>query len=117
MYVTHIDAAHNAIVVGPEEELYSREASVSNVNYTLGHQPAEPVTVTVKLRYKAPPANAILHPYGERALLRFDEPQRAITPGQAAVFYQDNEVLGGGRIDDAPPLQSSEHELPQSMGI
>ena len=98
LYVTRIDPEDNTVVVGSEEELYSNEVMVSNVNYTLGYPPEAPEEVTVKLRYKAPYTEAILYPRGEEAMLRFIQPQRAVTPGQAAVFYRGEEVLGGGRI-------------------
>lgn len=100
MYVTRIELERNAVVVGPEEELYSDEARVAGINYTSGHQPKGPVKVAVKLRYKSPMTEAVLQPNGEQALLRFAQPQRAVTPGQAAVFYQEDEVLGGGRIEN-----------------
>jgi tRNA-specific 2-thiouridylase len=63
--------------------------------------------VTAKVRYKASEAAATLYPNGDRAILRFDQPQRALTPGQAAVFYVGDEVLGGGIIDRVavPALQ------------
>ena len=54
--------------------------------------------ITVKIRYKSPETEATLYPQGSRALVRFRQPQRAITPGQAVVFYRGDEVLGGGRI-------------------
>jgi tRNA-specific 2-thiouridylase len=57
--------------------------------------------VTAKIRYRAPEANAVLYPEGRQVLLRFEEPQQAITPGQAVVFYSNDIVLGGGTIQSA----------------
>jgi tRNA-specific 2-thiouridylase len=59
----------------------------------------EPIDVTAKIRYKSPEAKAVLYPQGLRARLLFEEPQRAVTPGQAVVFYKDDVLLGGGIIN------------------
>ena len=68
--------------------------------------PNEPVTVDAKIRYNAGVSTATLMPRGDWAEIRFDEPQRAVTPGQAVVFYQGDVVLGGGIIErEAPMLQ------------
>ena len=82
------------------------------MNYPSGVSPEGPVEVEAKIRYKSTPALATLIPLDDWAELRFREPQRAITPGQAVVFYQGDEVLGGGFIEgaargcegDRPPL-------------
>ncbi len=111
LYVTHIDPERNAVVIGPEEELYSDEVWISQVNYTSGRQPDSAEEVTVKLRYKAPPTEATLHAHGNEALLRFSQPQRAVTPGQAAVFYRGEEVLGGGRIEEGRTSEISNASL------
>jgi tRNA-specific 2-thiouridylase len=55
--------------------------------------------VTAKIRYKSPETKAMLYPQGQQVRLVFEEPQRAITPGQAVVFYSDDVVLGGGIIE------------------
>ena len=102
-YVVAIDAEAGDIVVGTEDELYSDLAWVSNVSYVQGAPPEGPAQVSVKIRYKASEAPATLHAKGDsRALVRFESPQRALTPGQAAVFYQGDRVLGGGYIEGAP---------------
>ncbi|MGE5250400.1 MAG: tRNA 2-thiouridine(34) synthase MnmA, partial [Bacteroidota bacterium] len=100
LYVLRKDAAKNALIVGTEEELGSTQMSVEDVNWLSGHAPEAPLRVEVKIRYTARPAWAAVTPAGNgaRAQVRFESAVRDITPGQAAVFYQGDEVLGGGRI-------------------
>jgi tRNA-specific 2-thiouridylase len=99
LYVLELDEQANALVVGPVEALGSRHVTVEAVHYVAGTPPAEPIRVTAKLRYRALEAPALLEPAGEdRACLHFDEDQRAVAPGQGAVFYQGNVVIGGGLI-------------------
>ena len=123
LYVTAIDPETSSVVVGPEEELFSDTLWASEMNYVSGNEPQRPTDITVKIRYKSPETAATLHPHGGHALVRFRQPQRAITPGQAAVFYDGDRVLGGGRISSSPfPTQSfgesrGEDTLPSpSMG-
>ena len=99
IYVIRIDAEAHRVVVGPEEALYGNRMWTSQVNYTLGTPPSGPIKVTVKIRYKAHEAPAVLYPQGDGAAVCFEEPQRALTPGQAAVFYQDDVLVGGGIIE------------------
>ena len=100
MYVLSVNAEEALVTVGPEEELYNDTLWAGDVSYVSGRQPSEGLEVTAKIRYKSPEVPATLHPDGSRVLVRFREPQRAVTPGQAVVFYRGDEVLGGGRISD-----------------
>ncbi len=106
-YVIRLDADSNRVVVGPESALYAAEARVSGVNYVSGKPPADGAPVEVKIRYKAHEAPATLHPGATDALVRFREPQRAVTPGQAAVFYDGDTLLGGGAIEPAQETQGT----------
>jgi tRNA-specific 2-thiouridylase len=100
LYVTRIDAATNTLLVGPTDALLHRHLSVSAVTYVAGDSPSEAFACQVRLRYKAREATATVTPLGGgRADIVFAEPQRPVSPGQAAVFYSGDEVLGGGTID------------------
>ena len=100
LYVVALDADRNRVVVGDQEHLLAAEAVASRVRYVSGDAPEGPTTVRAKYRYRSPEMEAELTPQGERALVRFRQPQRALTPGQAIVFYRGDEVLGGGVIDE-----------------
>lgn len=99
LYVTQIERLKNQIIVGEEGELDSIEFVAKGVNWVAFDEPAEPVRVNVKVRYRHEPAPATIHALPDnRARIVFDEPQRAITPGQATIFYNGDEVVGGGWI-------------------
>jgi tRNA-specific 2-thiouridylase len=99
LYVISIDAEQNRVVVGPQEELLREEFTAAGVNWIAFDSPTKPVRAEVRVRYRHQPAHATVTPLaGGRAHIRFDEPQRAITPGQATVFYRGDEVTGGGWI-------------------
>jgi tRNA-specific 2-thiouridylase len=103
LYVLRLEPARNQVVVGPESDLYRDQFWVSRVNYVAGTPPAGRVQVGVKIRYKFREAEAVLCPAPGGAMIKFNQPQRAITPGQAAVFYQGDLVLGGGIIESDLP--------------
>jgi tRNA-specific 2-thiouridylase len=99
LYVLALDTSRNAVVVGTADELGRRELTAADVTYVGGRPPEGPLSITAKIRYKAPEAAATLFPLpGGRARVQFDEPLRDITPGQGVVFYQGEVVLGGGTI-------------------
>jgi len=103
IYVTALDASTNTVVVGPRCELFHRRLLADRVNW-LVDEPAAPVRAQVKIRYTHTPAPALVEPLPDgRARVCFDDPQPAITPGQAVVFYDGALVLGGGWIERVIP--------------
>lgn len=98
LFVTAIDAETATVYAGESADLFSRRMSVDGLNYMLRSRMHDGARVGVKIRYSAKEAAAVLHIDGDNATVVFDEPQRAVTPGQAAVFYQDDTVIGGGVI-------------------
>jgi len=98
-YVTALDPQTNTVHIGPNERLMRRECFVTDINWVSIEPPAQPFSATVKIRYRhdAAPAQLSLHDGAVRIV--FAAPQRAITPGQSAVFYDGDIVLGGGRIE------------------
>jgi tRNA-specific 2-thiouridylase len=88
------------VEVDREEALFQREARIARVSYTAGCVPAGPLAVHGKIRYLHEPAPAVLTPLdGALADIRFDAPQRAMTPGQSLVLYEDDRVVAGGLIE------------------
>ncbi len=101
VYVTEIRPADRQVVIGPAASLLRDEFEVRDANWIRFESLVRPVRAEVKIRYRAVPAWADIRPVlgsPDRAHVVFDEPQRAVTPGQAAVFYDDDIVLGGGWI-------------------
>ncbi len=103
LHVLKIDSEQNALIVGPAKELEKTSCTVSKMHYISGETPSIPFNALARIRYKAPEQEAVVTPLeGQRARVTFSHPQRAITPGQAAVFYggeDGDEVLCGGIIE------------------
>lgn len=98
LYVIKLDNINNRLIVGTEDELYSNKLNATCLNYLLDTI-TKSTRVTAKIRYRSKEAPAELTPIGEnRVNVKFDEPQRAITPGQSVVFYLEDILLGGGKI-------------------
>ena len=99
LYVTNIDPEKNAIVVGNKEELYRDELIASELNW-IAERPAQSIKAKAKIRYRSKDAEAVIAPLEQnKVYVRFKEPQMAITPGQAVVFYDGEVVIGGGTIE------------------
>jgi tRNA-specific 2-thiouridylase len=102
LYVLAVRPEARTVVVGDADRLASPGLIAGDVNWVSIPPPAADIRATVKIRYRAADAAASLRPLaGGRVEVRFDEPQRAVTPGQAAVFYRDDVCLGGGWIESA----------------
>lgn len=100
IFVRELRPETNEVVLCKSESLFSRDCHVDNVNYMAEEKLTEPVRAIGKIRYSHAGAPCTLYPQPDGTLLaQFDEPQRAMTPGQAAVFYQDDHVLCGGTIE------------------
>lgn len=100
MFVMSMDAQSNTITLGEKGMEFSDTLTASDVNFISGNFPDENIKITAKVRYQAKPAEAVLSPLdGERIKLTFTQPQRAITVGQAVVFYDGDIVLGGGTVE------------------
>jgi len=99
LYVLRKDAADNTLIVGTRDELGSLELTAHDVNWMNGKAPPEPFRADVKIRYTAKEVPALVTPVGtDQVQVRFDAPQRDVTAGQAAVFYQGDLLIGGGLI-------------------
>jgi tRNA-specific 2-thiouridylase len=98
-YVVGLDPVLNEVIIGDEGDLWSSELSADQVNFIPFEELSEEMEVLVKIRYQHQGARARIHPRSaNRVKVKFTEPQRAITPGQAVVFYQEDLLLGGGII-------------------
>jgi tRNA-specific 2-thiouridylase len=102
LYVLKLESAENRVVVGPRAELGATTLTASGVNWISGTPPDGPVRLTARIRHRHQDAPAEVIASGDRAALTFDTPQSAITPGEAVVFYDGEEVCGGGWIDKSP---------------
>jgi tRNA-specific 2-thiouridylase len=99
LYVVRIEPESNRIVLGHEKELYSQKLTAQKLNWISGKAPQQPITARAKIRYKSKEAEASLFFRNDSVDVHFAQPQKAVTPGQAIVFYNRDEVLGGGIID------------------
>ncbi len=100
LYVTGIDAGKQAVIVGNRKDVFSDELDASGMNWVAMPPPAEPFPAKARIRYRHTEAEALITPLGDnRVHVKFQEPQMAITPGQAVVLYRGDTVLGGGTIE------------------
>ena len=99
LFVLGFNRARNEVIVGEEKELYKKEIIVTDINLLLVDEIKEEMEVEVKTRYSSKVAKAKINQEGNKINVIFNEPQRAITPGQSAVFYVEDMVLGGGKIE------------------
>jgi tRNA-specific 2-thiouridylase len=102
LYVVRIEPDTNRVVLGAQADLSTRELVVSHPNLIAVDRLAEPLSVAVKIRYRSPFAPATIEPDHDRIRVRFDHPVQGVCPGQAAVFYRDDAVVGGGVILYSP---------------
>ena len=99
LYVIKLDIQKNQVIVGTEQALYSKELIANEINWLAIDKLKEPLKLKAKVRYRAKEAECTVYPIeNEQVKVIFDEPQRAITPGQSVVFYDEDIVVGGGKI-------------------
>jgi len=97
-YVIQIDIRKNLLTVGFKKDLLASQCKVENINW-IQEEPIQPINIQTRIRYRHTAVASMLTPdNGKTATVRFEKPQEAVTPGQCAVFYQGDEVLGGGWI-------------------
>lgn len=116
LYVVGFDVARNQVIVADRSEAHWPECTVNQVNWVSIAAPTTPLRVSVQIRYRAQPVGALLFPLDveasggdiNRVRLVFDEPQFGVTPGQAAVWYDQDIVLGGGLIEPFVPVSSTD---------
>lgn len=97
MFVTSLNAEENTVTIGENGTQYSSGLVADRINW-VADIPSEPFEAEVKIRFRAKETPALIIPRGDTLEIQFKEPQRSVTPGQSAVIYKDNYVLGGGRI-------------------
>lgn len=99
LYVIKLDNSKNEVIVGVETDLYSNELIATDINWLAIDELKEPMELKAKVRYRAKEAECTIFPINEEKIkVVFKEPQRAITPGQSVVFYDNDIVIGGGKI-------------------
>ncbi|MBD0263912.1 MAG: tRNA 2-thiouridine(34) synthase MnmA, partial [Tolypothrix sp. Co-bin9] len=100
LYVIGLDAVNNKVIVGDRTLATESECTVQRVNWVSIAEPSSPIRAEVQIRYRSNPVPVTVIPLQDsRVRLVFDEPQFSITPGQAAVWYEGEKVLGGGIIE------------------
>ncbi|MEY2576396.1 MAG: tRNA-uridine 2-sulfurtransferase, partial [Verrucomicrobiota bacterium] len=105
-YVVDLDPETNRVIIGSAEDLVSDDFEIDRANWIVPRDSDEPFEVTVKIRYSHPGTRATVTPLENgRARIQLHEPQKAVTPGQAAVIYDGDVVVGGGWICRAAALQ------------
>jgi len=123
LYVVAIDVGRNQVIVGDRASVHYPECTVHRVNWVSVAPPTEPLPVTVQIRYRSPAVSATILPESAtegtaespaRVKILFDEPQFGVTPGQAAVWYDGDRVLGGGIIEPLPVERRVEAALAQA---
>ncbi len=116
LYVIGLDARTRRVMVGRDEELFKQCCSVRSVNWIRPVSAGQSFSARVRIRNKHVPAKARVEACGKQeARVEFDEPQRAVTPGQAAVFYDGEEVVGGGWISGAASAQKLTDQLDHTV--
>lgn len=98
LYVVNLDKEKNEVVVGTEKQLYSKELYANGLNWLVFDKLQEEIKCYAKIRYRAKAAKAKIIPMEDKIKVEFEEPQRAITKGQSVVFYDNDILLGGGKI-------------------
>lgn len=99
LYVVDLDAQDNRLIVGEEEDIFTKTLYANDLNFTVDIDRTKPIKVSAKIRYGAKEGAAILYPEENgKVKVEFEEPQRAITRGQSVVFYIDDVLIGGGKI-------------------
>ena len=100
-YVVKLDTERNRLIVGSKKDLLTTECKITDINW-IGETPGSPVEVFTRVRYRSQEVASTVIPQDERtAIVRFKAPQAAVTPGQGAVFYNGEEILGGGWITES----------------
>ena len=98
LYVVNLDKEKNEVVVGTEKQLYSKDLYANGLNWLVFDKLQEEIKCYAKIRYRAKAAKAKIIPMEDKIKVEFEEPQRAITKGQSVVFYDNDILLGGGKI-------------------
>ena len=98
MYVYALDLERNAVILGDNEDLYRSELEACDFNWISIDKPTEPLRCRARIRYRHREAPCVVETRGDRVVIKFDQPQRAITSGQSVVLYDDDIVIGGGII-------------------